>query len=67
MCIACEQELMWLAYLESREPDSPDSLPPRRSPFADFPGKPSSAPAEQNEPAAATAKANFACDDPTAE
>jgi hypothetical protein len=65
MCIACEQELMWLAYLESRGLDAPDSLPSRRSPFADFPGKPSSTSTEQTEPAAA--KTNFACDDPTAE
>jgi hypothetical protein len=65
MCIACEQELMWLAYLESRGLDSPDSPPLRRSPFADFPGKPASPPTEQNEPAAAD-KTNFACDDPTA-
>ena len=65
MCIACEQELMWLAYLESRNLNSPDSPVKMRSPFADFPGKPSSSPTEQKEPAAVD-KTNFACDDPTA-
>jgi hypothetical protein len=64
MCIACEQELMWL-YLESRGLNSPDSPATLRSPFADFPGKPPSPSTEQSEPAA-TDKTNFACDDPTA-
>jgi hypothetical protein len=65
MCIACEQELMWLAYLESRGLDSPDSPPMMRSPFADFPDKPPSPATEQTVPDAAD-KTNFTCDDPTA-
>jgi hypothetical protein len=65
MCIACEQEFMWLAYLESRGLDPSDSAAMRRSPFAPPPDKASSPPAEGAEPAAD--KPNFVCDDPTGE
>ena len=64
MCIACEQEFMWLAYLESRGLDASDSPAMKRSPFAPFTGKPSAPPTEATEPKAAD-KTNFACDDPT--
>ena len=63
MCIACEQNFMWLAYLESRglvEADGRAAVPGR---LAD-PEKPLSAPAEQEAEAAEETK--FSCDDPTA-
>jgi hypothetical protein len=63
MCIACQQEFMWLAYLESRGLNAADSPAMARSPFAPFSGKPSP-PTESTEPDAAE-KAGFACDDPT--
>lgn len=63
MCIACQQEFMWLAYLESRGLNASDSPAMARSPFASFSGKPSPA-AESTEPDAAD-KGGFACDDPT--
>jgi hypothetical protein len=63
MCIACQQEFMWLAYLESRGLNAADSPAMARSPFAPFSGKPSP-PTESTEPDAAD-KSGFACDDPT--
>jgi hypothetical protein len=63
MCIACEQEFMWLAYLEGRGLNPSDGPAMMRSPFAPLPDKASSPPAEGTEPSAD--KPNFACDDPT--
>jgi hypothetical protein len=65
MCIACEQEFMWLAYLESRGLVAPDNPATARTPLAAFADKPPSTPTEQSEPEAAD-KNKFACDDPTA-
>jgi hypothetical protein len=81
MCLACEQDGIWLAYLESQgllQPDNPDSV---EKFFADFPvqslpGQPAwdaptpEAPADAvpTKPAAKPTAANpFSCDDPTAE
>jgi len=62
MCIACEQNFMWLAYLENRGLIGPDgrAIP---GPFAASDKPPS--PATEQEAEAAEQK-KFSCDDPTA-
>jgi len=70
MCLACEQDAIWLAFLESRgllqsdDPAAADAL------FAAFPVQPLPIRQEQPEqPAdqpAEAAKNAFSCDDPTA-
>jgi hypothetical protein len=79
MCLACEQDAIWLAYLESRGLLNPDDPAAVEKLFADFPVQPLPMQAEWDaptpeapdaaKPAAATAKpaANnpFSCDDPT--
>jgi len=74
MCLACEQDAIWFAYLESRgllQPDDPaavDALfgafPVQQLPVQEG-ARESVAPAEtkNNDPA----KNPFSCDDPTAE
>ena len=73
MCLACEQDAIWLAYLESRgllredDPAAVDAL------FSAFPVQPLPVQGEadaQQRPASADLKAAnnpFSCDDPTAE
>jgi hypothetical protein len=80
MCLACEQDAIWLAYLESQgllKPDDPDSV---EKFFADFPvqelpEQPAwDAPTPEAPVGAAPAKATpkpaavnpFSCDDPNA-
>jgi hypothetical protein len=77
MCLACEQDSIWLAYLESRgllkadDPDAVDAL------FAAFPVQPlpiQGGDGEQQTDAASTnsgvadqnSTSPFSCDDPTA-
>ena len=73
MCIACEQEFMWLAYLESRgllQPDDPAAVDAL---FSAFPVQPlpvqGEAQVQQRSTSAdlKTANSPFSCDDPTAE
>jgi len=81
MCLACEQDAIWLAYLDSQgmlKPDDPDAV---EKFFADFPvqplpGQSLSAQPEWDGPtpeapakpsAKPAAKNPFSCDDPTAE
>jgi len=76
MCLACEQDAIWLAYLESRgllDPDDPAAV---EKLFAGFPVQPLPVQVEQGEqgeqgeqPENAppqAAKNPFSCDDPTA-
>ena len=73
MCLACEQDAIWLAYLESRgllQPDDPAAV---EALFGAFPvnplplqGPPANEPTA-NEPAAAAPANPFSCDDPTAQ
>ena len=63
MCIACEQNFMWLAYLENRGLIGPDERAAMPGPFA-APDKPPSTATEQKAEAADQKK--FSCDDPTA-
>jgi hypothetical protein len=75
MCLACEQDTIWLAYLESRgllQPDDPaavDALfgafPVQPLPVQGESAQPVSAPAETDNNK--SAKNPFSCDDPTAE
>ena len=73
MCLACEEDSIWLAYLESRgllQPDNPEAA---QALFAAFPVQPLPTQPEQSEqpetregvPAKAE-KNPFSCDDPTA-
>jgi hypothetical protein len=77
MCLACEQDAIWFAYLESRGLLKPDDPAAVDALFGAFPVQPlpmqgaegeqtSTAPSEManknNEPA----KNPFSCDDPTA-
>lgn len=71
MCLACEQDAVWLAYLESRgllQPDDPAAV---EALFGAFPVNPlpmQGPPDEQaaDSPGAAAAQRNpFCCDDPT--
>jgi hypothetical protein len=71
MCLACEQDAIWLAYLDSQgllEPDDPAAV---EALFGAFPVQPlPGQPAENGKPPAAPAKPAknpFSCDDPTAE
>ena len=73
MCLACEQDAIWLAYLESRgllQPDDPAAVDAL---FGAFPVQP--LPMQQETDAQQqsakndlkTASSPFSCDDPTAE
>jgi hypothetical protein len=76
MCMACEQDAMWLAYLDSQgllKPDDPTAVDAL---FSAFPVQPLPVQAEWDAPtpdapaksAAKPATNNpFSCDDPTAE
>ena len=74
MCLACEQDAIWLAYLESQgllKPDDPEAVDAL---FSAFPVQPLPVQAEAGEPqggksAKVADKKNnnpFSCDDPTA-
>jgi len=70
MCLACEQDAIWLAYLESRgllKPDDPEAV---EALFAAFPVQPLPVKPDLDKQSAdvpATAAKNpFSCDDPTA-
>lgn len=71
MCLACEQDAIWLAYLESKGLLKPDDPAAVDALFGAFPVQPlpmQHAEGEQsgNEPAKAIEKNPFSCDDPTA-
>ncbi len=67
MCLACEQDSIWLAYLESRGLLKPDDPAAVDALFDAFPVQPlpvRSVEAEQSPEKATTNP--FSCDDPTA-
>jgi len=78
MCLACEQDAMWIAYLESQgllkddDPAAVDALfgafPVQPLPFQESEGAPQEA-APEGSAAKKTSPANnpFSCDDPTAQ
>ncbi len=74
MCLACEQDSIWLAYLESRgllKPDDPAAIdeffaafPVQELPVQELPAQP----VEGEQPAQTpeqVSKNPFSCDDPT--
>ena len=74
MCLACEQDAIWLAYLESQgllKPDDPEAIDAL---FSAFPVQPVPVRGEESaQQAVASTKAAdknnknpFSCDDPTA-
>jgi hypothetical protein len=71
MCLACEQDAIWLAYLESQDLLKPDDPAAVEALFGAFPVQPlPMQPADGEQPVDASAKAaknQFSCDDPTAE
>jgi hypothetical protein len=72
MCLACEQDAIWLAYLESRGLLAPDDAAAIDALFGAFPANPlpmQQAPDEQaaNRPAPTAKRNPFSCDDPTAQ
>jgi len=67
MCLACEQDAIWLAYLESRgllKPDDPAAI---EALFGALPVQPLPMQQEQGvkPPAKILEKSPFSCDDPT--
>lgn len=73
MCLACEQDAIWFAYLESRGLVQPDDPAAVDALFSAFPVQPLPLQGEadtQQRPAGTdlkTASNPFSCDDPTAE
>ena len=76
MCLACEQDAIWLAYLESQGLLKPDDPAAVEELFAAFPVQPlpvkrawdAATPEAPPDPAPKPAAKNpFSCDDPTAE
>ena len=71
MCLACEQDALWFAYLESQGLLKPDDPAAVEALFGAFPVQPlpmkdeqgADAPAKSGD---AAAKNPFSCDDPTA-
>ena len=71
MCLACEQDAIWLAYLESRGLLNPDDPAAVEALFAAFPVQPLPLQPEPEPQQTASApekiaKNPFSCDDPTA-
>jgi hypothetical protein len=78
MCLACEQDAIWLAYLESQDLLKPDDPAAVEALFAEFPVQPLPVQPEWDSPtpeappkpkkttANPPAKNPFSCDDPTA-
>jgi hypothetical protein len=81
VCLACEQDAIWLAYLDSQgllKPDDPEAIEALFSAFpvkplpmqaawdAPTPEAPAAAVAKGTAKAAEAAKNSFSCDDPTA-
>ena len=71
MCLACEQDAIWLAYLESQGLLKPDDPAAVEALFAEFPVQPLPVQPIRNEQSANVAakvpENLFSCDDPTAE
>jgi hypothetical protein len=73
MCLACEQDAIWFAYLESRgllQPDDPAAVDALFSAFPVQPLPVQGGADTQQRPTSAdlkTANNPFSCDDPTAE
>jgi hypothetical protein len=72
MCLACEQDGLWLAYLQRRGLITPDGYLVEPPPF--FPDPIEASPADDSKkedgavkPSDQSDQAKFSCDDPSAE
>ena len=70
MCLACEQDALWFAYLQRRGLITPDGFLVEQPPFLADAGEPP--PTQDTETkgehaSEAAGKDKFACDDPAAE
>lgn len=68
MCLACEQEAMWLAYLQRKGLITPDGFLVENPPYLAGPVESAPAQEEKKEDTARdpAQKDLFSCDDPTA-
>lgn len=68
MCLACEQDAMWFAYLQRRGLITPDGRFVEEPPFLAGPVEPAATPEEKKQESAdhAADKTTFSCDDPKA-
>jgi hypothetical protein len=66
MCLACEEDAIWLAYLESKGLLKADDPAAVAAFFGTFPVQPLPVQAPTPGEAPAKAKSPFSCDDPTA-
>jgi hypothetical protein len=68
MCLACEQQALWFAYLQRRGLITPDGRIVEQSPFFADAAEPVAAGEDEKVEGAneAANKGKFACDDPTA-
>jgi hypothetical protein len=68
MCIACEQDALWFAYLQKRGLISPEGYLVEQPPFLADPIEPTPAGDEQKKASAAapTEQSEFSWDDPKA-
>jgi hypothetical protein len=69
MCIACEQDALWFAYLQKRGLITPDGYLVEQPPFLADPIESTPSPAAEEEKkqdsvAASAEKSEFSCDDP---
>ena len=70
MCLACEQDAIWLAYLESQGLLKPDDPAAVEALFEAFPVQPVPVQSERaktkDEPSSASDRNPYSCDDPKA-
>jgi hypothetical protein len=69
MCIACEQDAMWFAYLRRKGLITPDGYLVEEPPSLLGPVETPPVPEEKKDEGASTPadKSSFSCDDPTAQ
>ena len=70
MCLACEQDAIWLAHLESQGLLKPDDPAAVEAPFEGYPARPVPAQSERaktkDKPSSAIDRNPFSCDAPKA-
>ena len=67
MCLACEQDAMWFAYLQRKGLITPDGFLVEEPPFLAGPVAPVQQDEKKDESASEAADKNkFSCDDPSA-
>jgi hypothetical protein len=66
MCLACEQNAMWFAYLQRRGLITPDGFLIEQPPFLADPIEPAQPEKKAEDASKLADKSTFSCDDPTA-